>query len=281
MEGVPLYECEPRSAFQQELVNLGYSAWYRVPSTQPNAFYTLIGTGLLFHYFQNYPITEYLQKHYSSTLPDLMDLNQRLQHQDRWADLQFWSQIGPALISDFNRKFQGKPSAPTVRSGRMPDKATSTLFESLMTACAGLLVWYELVDGQIASRVWSGTGRSAAVYLCGAEEEGWYYLLVHSTFEQGPGKEGFPYFTTNSSSRDGLPMPRQPQEMAVESVRQEECQPPSGMLDFIRTINQQMATIERKCDTLASRLDSLERVFGEKLDEILKNLPSSHYSLQS
>lgn len=280
MEEMPVYELEPQTPFQQEMANLGFSAWYRVPSAQPNAFYTLIATGILFHYYQDYPISEYLRKHYSAELPTLMTANQDNQHPERWRDLLFWSQIGPALISDCNRKFQSKPAGSIVRSGRMPDKDASSLFESLMTACAGLLVWYELEDGQVVSQVRSAPGRSAAVYLCGGEENGWYYLLIHSTFQQGGSREGFPFFTTNSSSREGLPEPRTLQEMAVEPpVQPEEPLNPSGVLDFIRAINERMGTIERKCDTLASRLESLEKAVREKLDDILGRLTSPHQTL--
>lgn len=279
MGDIPQFEHEPSSPFLQQLFQMGYVSWYRINSTTPNAFYTLLSTGILYHLSLNYHISEYLRKHYATALPSLMALNEDTQILDKWNNLEFWSRIGPALINDFDRKFQSKPAAPTVRAGRMPDKSTSNVFESLMATCLGMLVWYEHTEEDIRCHVWSEKGRNPAIYLCGAEERGWYYLLIHESFQQNAEREGFPYFTTNPASTDGIPKPLTQQAVAPpQPTHPQESLSQPGILDFIKAINEQMTRIEQKCDTLTSKVDSLEKTVVEKLDCLTERHSLPRYS---
>ena len=279
MGEMPLYEREAMSSFQQQLVRMGFVSWYRISSSTPSAFYTLMGTGILYHLSLHYDISEHLLKHYAAVLPTLLALHLDTQILDKWNNLEFWTKIGPALISDFDRKFQSKPAAPTVRAGKMPDKSTSNVFEALMATCLGMLVWYECVEGNILCHVWSEKGRNPAIYLCGAEEGGCYYLLIHQSFQQSAEREGFPYFTTSPASRENIPMPLMEQTVATAqpTYPQESFNQP-GILDFIRAINEQMTRIEQKCDTLTSRVDSLEKTVVEKLEGLTNRLSIPRYS---
>lgn len=278
MGEIPLYESEPSSPFQQQLFQMGYVSWFRINSSAPNAFYTLMSAGILYHLSVHYDISEYLYKHYAAALPSLMHINQDTQI-GRWNSPEFWNGIGQALINDFDRKFQSKPAAPTVRAGRMPDKAVSNVYETLMATCLGMLVWYECIEGTMIYRVWSEKGRNPAIYLCGAEDGGCYYLLIHQRFQQGAETEGFPYFTTNPASREGIPIPLKEQAVAPEEpARPQESLNQPGILDFIKAINEQMTRIEQKCDTLTSRVDSLEKTVVEKLDCLAERASLPRYS---
>lgn len=269
-----LYEHQPLTPCQTQLWEMGYSSWYRLDASLPNAFYSLLGVGLLYHYYMNYEVSDSLRKHFDENLPCLLQVDRQVQTTEKWCDLSFWNAVGTALISDINRKFSGKPVAPTFRAGKMLEKSNSSQYEALMNLCSAVLIWYEQGEDQVNVWKWSGNGRNAGVYVCGGEENGCYYLLVHKDFVAESVREGFPFFTKRGA--EDYPLPARPQ-VPAQPLAREDSPNQALMLDFIRTINDKIGNIERKCDSLATRLDSLEQTLGNKLNTLLERLAPGSY----